>query len=207
MKNDDSEKVGRLEAAPRKKGIYKTKVCQRCEKEYPPTNNFQKWCAECRPEVEREQQKNWNVAHPLYHQEWRGANSGRVRANQKSFRLVNPEYQKEAYWTDPERARARVRAWYAAHPGANKVWVAAHPEKVSLTGKKNKAKRRSMGWNPLNTPFKGSDGHHINENDVIYIPKTLHQSVWHNHWTGQGMEQINVLALDWLAKETQYGTP
>lgn len=60
------------------------------------------------------------------------------------------------------------------------------------------AKHRQLGYTPLNAYFKGCEGHHITHNIVIYIPKGLHKSVWHNLNTGQGMEVINALALDFL---------
>lgn len=73
-----------------------------------------------------------------------------------------------------------------------------NPEKK----KKSDAKRRFMSWNPLNSPFPDCESHHINLTDVIYIPRTMHDSVSHNIWTGRGMEKINALAYQWLAKET-----
>jgi len=33
------------------------------------------------------------------------------------------------------------------------------------------------------------------------MPKDLHRSVWHNQWTGQGMEQINAIAYNFLFKQ------
>ena len=66
-----------------------------------------------------------------------------------------------------------------------------------VTWHKRNAKRRLLRFNPLNSWFPGSVGHHLNSQDVLYIPKKLHRSVYHNQHTGQGMEQMNVLALVW----------
>ena len=60
------------------------------------------------------------------------------------------------------------------------------------------AKRRQLGLIPLNTYFEGCEGHHITHTFVLYIPKWLHQSVYHNLNTCQGMEAINALALNFL---------
>ena len=72
----------------------------------------------------------------------------------------------------------------------------------TLTGKssrkKEDAKRRSLGFFPLNDWFEDSEGHHVDKLYVIYIPKVMHKSVWHNVWTNQGMCEINVMAFDYL---------
>ena len=71
-------------------------------------------------------------------------------------------------------------------------------ERVSAA--KHKAKRRLLGFHPLNSWFEGSDGHHLNQipGDVIYIPEAMHDSVKHDIWTGRGMEKINALASKFL---------
>jgi len=60
------------------------------------------------------------------------------------------------------------------------------------------AKRRSLGFNALNVPFEGCEGHHVNKRDVVYIPKVVHRSIYHNVSTGKNMDQINVLAYQYL---------
>jgi hypothetical protein len=65
---------------------------------------------------------------------------------------------------------------------------------------KARAKRRLLGFVPLNVPLVGCDGHHIDKERVIYIPKKLHRSIYHNIWTGEGMVAINALATSWLAE-------
>lgn len=61
--------------------------------------------------------------------------------------------------------------------------------------------RLTFGFNPLNSPFFGCEGHHIDKNDVIFIPKKLHHSVYHNQHTGQGMVEINALAGAFLTED------
>jgi hypothetical protein len=89
-----------------------------------------------------------------------------------------------------ERARA-----------TNEKWHTEHPENDSLAMRKMKAKRRVLGFNPLNSPFDGCEGHHINLTDVIYIPKEMHKSVSHNVWTGRNMTEINLLAGAYLTED------
>lgn len=56
-------------------------------------------------------------------------------------------------------------------------------------------RRRGFGFIPLNEKFPGSDAHHLDTHFVLYIPKELHQLVYHNVMTGQGMNEINNLAI------------
>ena len=60
------------------------------------------------------------------------------------------------------------------------------------------ARRKGLGFIPLNEPFPDSHGHHFNKEGVIYIPEELHCSIGHNVWTGRNMQKINRLAFDWL---------
>ena len=63
------------------------------------------------------------------------------------------------------------------------------------------AKRRVFGFNPLNSWFPGCEGHHINVKDVIYLPRKLHRSIWHNQQTGKGMAAMNALAGQYLTED------
>lgn len=71
------------------------------------------------------------------------------------------------------------------------------------TWSRSHAKRRLMGYILLNEPFVGSEGHHVDNERVIHIPKTLHKRVYHNHYTGQGMEEMNALAFAWMSNGSQ----
>jgi hypothetical protein len=66
---------------------------------------------------------------------------------------------------------------------------------------RSQSRRRVLGFNPLNSPFTGCEGHHINDHDVIYIPKVMHKSVWHNVFTGKNMDKINALAGAFLTED------
>lgn len=59
-------------------------------------------------------------------------------------------------------------------------------------------RHRGFGFIPLNEKFLGSDAHHLDKELVLYIPSKLHESVWHNVFTGQGMEEINNLACEYV---------
>jgi len=58
-------------------------------------------------------------------------------------------------------------------------------------------KRRELGNNFLNNPFPNSHGHHINLNDVIYVPKEYNK-ISHDVRTGRNMEVVNSYAYFFL---------
>jgi hypothetical protein len=125
-------------------------------------------------------------------------------------------YDKEYYATHLNERKAVNRAWKAAHPEmvkakmepyraehreqaalARREWKVAHPDSIKIRRKKDNAARRVLGFVPLNQPFDGCEGHHIDQERVVYIPKELHKSVRHSVWTGQNMDKINSVALQW----------
>ncbi len=65
--------------------------------------------------------------------------------------------------------------------------------------KKTSAKRRQLGFNPLNKWFAGSHGHHIDKERVVYMPAQLHESVRHSLFQNRNMEEINNMAFEFLA--------
>lgn len=67
-----------------------------------------------------------------------------------------------------------------------------------VSHKKRMAKRRSLGFIPLNEPFPCCDAHHVDHDHILYIPSVLHQSVRHNVWTGRNMDAINAIARQYL---------
>ena len=71
---------------------------------------------------------------------------------------------------------------------------------IKMSNKRHSAKRRQLGFTPLNTPFEDVEAHHITHNSVVYIPKALHHSIWHNMHTGQGMAEMNAVAIDFLIR-------
>ena len=73
-----------------------------------------------------------------------------------------------------------------------------HHREIARTGREHRAKRRQLGFCPLNKPFKDCEGHHISQNFIIYLPSEIHKSIWHSIWTWQGMEEMNRLAIEFL---------
>jgi len=59
------------------------------------------------------------------------------------------------------------------------------------------AKRKGFGYIELNERFEGSEGHHLDKEHVLYIPKELHHTIWHSVITGKNMDEINDKAMEW----------
>jgi hypothetical protein len=104
-----------------------------------------------------------------------------------------------------EERNVRNAGYYAADPERKKrtttAWRNANPDKVASITHRGHFKRRTLGFIPLNSWFPGCEAHHINNDDVIHLPRTLHRSIWHNQRTGQGMVQMNALARQYLAED------
>jgi hypothetical protein len=73
----------------------------------------------------------------------------------------------------------------------------------AISGRKSKAKRRILGFNPLNSWFPGCEAHHLDHDRVAYIPEELHRSVSHDVWTGRNMDKINAVAFEYLSKSRE----
>ena len=168
---------------------YKPKICQRCGKEFTPEGSSQKYCEECRIIVAKEKRKIRR--HKTYiknkekenqqHKLWR-------LRNKEHIKEYNKQYHHQHYLQHYERERAK-----------KEQWLKEHPEKANEYKKKNLSKRRrELGFYPINGYFKGSNGHHLIDGEtIIYIPAELHRSIYHNHKTGQGMEEMDSMAVRW----------
>jgi len=159
------------------------RTCIRCGTRYRPTSNRQKYCIKCGSIVHKEQTAEWCDTHP----------EERKAGGRKCYQLHR------------EKRIAAVAAYRLANlekvAGGIQSWKIANPDKMQIMWEKQNAKRRTLGFVPLNSPFGGCERHHINTNDVIYIPKTMHRSIPHNVWTGRNMEKINALAGAYLTED------
>lgn len=93
---------------------------------------------------------------------------------------------KERVWTSEMRARVSVALWKGG---------------LAVSAAKTNARRRGLGHVCLNSWFTGCDSHHINPQDVIHMPRKLHQSIYHNQRTGKGMAEMNALAGQFLTED------
>lgn len=70
--------------------------------------------------------------------------------------------------------RIEMQKYYAKHTKAWNKYVSGWQKKHPEIGKRQWEKRhRNLGYIPLNKPFKGSVGHHIDFEFVVYILKNF----------------------------------
>ena len=72
-----------------------------------------------------------------------------------------------------------------------------------MTWRRHDAKRRTLGYVYLNAPFVGCEGHHVDNEQVIHMPKVLHNGVgcFHRQSDGRGMANMNAIAYNYLFKQ------
>lgn len=158
------------------------KTCQRCGKKYLPTCSRQKFCTKCGPQERRNTHARCNREHHFFHI------------------AEDKEYNGIYYVKHHSQLLVKQEEWRIEHPDASTIWAAKHPNERRIARLKSNVKRCALGFHPLNSWFPGCEGHHINPNDVIYIPVDLHKSVDHNIWTGRNMDKINALAGQYLTE-------
>ena len=135
----------------------------------------------------------WQKDHKEYSKEykknWLLINSERIPSYNRKYRENNREEilkrNKESYNNNPNKFIRRVKEY-------NKT------EKGKVTRQRVKARRRDLGFKPLNNYFEGSEAHHLDETNIIYIPKEVHQSIWHCLETGENMKEINSYAMNYI---------
>jgi hypothetical protein len=158
----------------------------------------------------------WSITREYYlaHQEelkrkaaeYRASHQKQTMASNAAYRISHQKEMRErsaAYMAaHKEEQAAYSREYWASHKEEHaakcKRWTVNHPEDRRVSHGKSKAKHRLLGCALLNTPFEGSEGHHLDRDRVLHIPAELHKSVRHDVWTGKNMEQVNALAFQWL---------
>ena len=141
-----------------------------------------------------------------YDKKYQQSNKEKIKKQKHEYYLANKEEilkrTHEYQQTNKEKKKEYDKKYQQVNKEkcaeATKRWQHKNPEKVGERYRRHSNKRRGLGSNALNKPFEGSEGHHINFNDVIYIPKELHRIVSHSVWTGKNMGLINNLAYQFL---------
>lgn len=112
----------------------------------------------------------------------------------KNCSMKRPEVANKFKGDNNPMKRPEVRAKFMGK--LNSQWV------DGCCAKRHKAKHyRELGYNPINTKFPGSNGHHINKNDVLYIPEELHMSIQHKQGDVESMNKINQVSMDWYFEQ------
>lgn len=129
-----------------------------------------------------------------------------LREIQKIYRQNNKAKVNAITKNWQETHRAEIRKWNKEHKAERaKSWEKyVHTEKGKEERKRNRAKqyarRRGLGFIPLNSPFENTEAHHIDRDHVVYIPKKIHKEIRHSLDDKASMEKINTIALLYLPK-------
>ena len=159
--------------------------------------------------------RNERLAHKkLYYKEHRDERLASMRQYNKEHRDEIMAYQKQWNETHKSKKLAYDKRWYETHRDEILAHYKKHRDKMlahekqwreqnkdrwhEIAKKHNSKRKRGLGFVPLNKPFEGSEAHHICLTFVIYIPREMHKSIYHNVWTGKNMDKINALAFDYL---------
>lgn len=161
-------------------------------------------------EKESERHKKYNQIHKKEIKEYREKNKEKIqnrfktwyRNNKNEILEKNKKYAKE----HPDKVKEAQRKFYLNHKEEmqekNKIYKQSKKGKESRKRYDGK-RRRNMGFNSLNEPIDGieCDGHHIDKEYVIYIPRDLHQSIQHNLESGKNMFEMNMNAFEFLKQQ------
>lgn len=164
--------------------IDEIKVCLRCGKEYQPFNSNQKYCSDCRPIVYKENQERYR----------HNGGSRPLKVCLNCGKEFFPLKGAQKWCEECQPVMKHVSQITLA-----RAWREAHAPKDRENRRRDSAKRnRELDYIPLNKPFEGCVGHHIDPTFVIFIPSEMHRSVSHDVRSGRGMVEINRLAFAFL---------
>ena len=135
--------------------------------------------------------KKCNIISKQYHHTHKGKCNMASRQYHQCHREKCNTNSRKYYQTHKEEYKTRYRQYYHT----------AHGRFVINRAKAER--KRDLKYNELNIWFKGSVGHHMNRNDVIYIPVELHRSISHSRFDQMKMNRINKAAINWLMAQTE----
>lgn len=130
------------------------------------------------------------------HKKWVKMNIDHVRIVKRQY-IENNRAAYDAYHKQyRERNRELINMKYS-------VWLQTPSGKIASI--KHHNVRKSLGFDPINEWFNGSEYHHlhidmdgnVNNSIGIFIPSELHKSIPHNPNTWKGMDEMNNTAMKW----------
>lgn len=121
----------------------------------------------------------------------------RYEDNREEEMLRQKKYRED----NREVERLRVKKWREDNP---EKWKEVekkyrYSNKGKINDSKHQAKRnRELGYIPLNDRFEGCEGHHVDNERIIFIPSEMHKDNWHRQCDPESMIEINKLAFEFL---------
>jgi hypothetical protein len=134
-----------------------------------------------------EKSKNWN-------KNWNENNLIKV----KELHKIHYNKNKKLY---NEKSKNRYRTHKEEMKEYNKNYLQSEKGKLKSTAHVLK-RHRELGFIPLNQIFEGSEFHHINKVDGIFIPSILHKKYRHRLKDPNSMIKINIIAWDFLESQS-----
>lgn len=111
----------------------------------------------------------------------------------------------QALWKQrhPEAYKAAGKKWRETANYKSSHRTRTYKWMRTTLGKKAKARTRAKRKGlpilfTLNNYFLGSHLHHLLPNVGVYIPESLHRSVRHDIWSGNGMVELNDRISSWM---------
>ena len=137
-------------------------------------------------------------------------NKIKAKESAKRYYLANKEnidkrIKKYDFDNKDDANRRVLKYYYRNKKKCNekyKLWQKTDSGKLTISKLWNKRKRK-LGFIHLNNRFGGCEGHHVNKDYVIFIPKDMHRNIWHNQNKPETMIKINTLAFEYLTKDTE----
>ena len=157
-----------------------------------------------------ERDRKYRQEHEKEIKEYKERNKEKIQKQIKVWQDKNREYVREKQrinsmgHSDENKERSKTFYWDHREENLKKSKEYRESKKGKQVKRKSNAKRRrNLGFHPLNEPIDGidCDGHHIDSENVIYIPRELHQSIPHNLQTGKNMFEINMNAFEFLKQQ------
>lgn len=177
---------------------FKAKICTVCGEVFIPNSSKQKYCSKCKIVIKRERDKQWMNQHYIKRQK-------RILICERCDELFVAKSSSQKYCekcsfiVNLNRNRRYDKKRYERHNEWHKQWKEGNHERWLELQKANIAKRkRNLGFEPLNEYFEGAEAHHINKEEIIYIPRELHKSTSHRQGDWDSMLAMNKLAFQYL---------
>lgn len=119
----------------------------------------------------------------------------------KEYKIKNKtkikENSKKHYNKIKNKKKIYKKLWDEKHPNYMKEYLQTINGKIAIR-KQTYKRRRELGCNSLNTYFDGCVAHHIDKENIIFVPKEINKIIYHNVYTGYNMEIVNTMAYFFL---------
>jgi len=146
-------------------------------------------------------QKKYRIEYPEVKKEYYQKNRDKISERYKGYYQENKDkiskHRRNYHQENLEKHSKQTKKWRKENPEYQKNRRINNPEKMKEIDKRHYNKRkRDLGFKPLNKYFEGSEAHHINKIDIIYIPKEIHRNISHCLENNKNMEEINKFAMN-----------